>query len=698
MHIFYKAILTIAVSLITLCSFGQAGNFNQLVWSDEFEGEGAPNPAYWKYDLGSGGWGNREVQTYTSQTANVRQSGGKLVIEAIKQNGNWTSARVLTQGKYNFTYGRIEFRAKLPKGAGTWPALWMLGESLPTKNWPAAGEIDVMEHVGRDPGKIHATLHTPSSYGNSQNSGTVMVNDYADAFHTYAAEWTKESLKFFVDDKLFYTYAPSTKNSSTWPFDEPFFIIMNIAMGGNFGSDPRFETNGQKNGIDPALNSVRMEVDYVRVYQNFDEVQITGPAIVAPNASNLTFSASKVTGATYTWEVPAGAAITAGAGTSEIKVNWGQTSGSVKVTMQLGGEVYTKDLAVKTTQIPQGESFLIEGFDNDVPSAQLSSSGGTFTFDQENGALRIGYDVTNPSSLPQVLYTLSSPVDMSEYAVLAAKIKTKNESGTVTLRIDLKDPAGNTTGSSKAFTLLPLIDDGEYYTYYFDYSTLLGEGQVNPSQINQIRVLVNYGIYGSPGSDIFHIEEFSVLKDVPTVPNRPSHLSLQTQESGVKVAWQDNASNETGFKVYRASTKAGPFTEVATLAANTSEYIDATTTSDELVYKVQALNNSGASAFTNTVSTTDAPLGIKDKYENEFVKIYPNPVLNRTFRILLPPGLLVQQVQLVDALGRTTTGIQVQRSSSNQLYVQLQANMAPGVYFCRLQTEDAIIMKRILIN
>jgi len=275
--------LFLILSITSCSSDGPADSFNyiepdptdnlepgDLIWSDEFNGTGSPNSNNWTYDIGhgSGGWGNNEVQYYTDEQKNVRMENGMLIIDAVYEDGEWTSARIKSEGLQSFRNVTIKARAKLPQGSGTWPAIWMLGSNYKDIGWPASGEIDIMEHVGKNPGMIHSSLHTPSSYGNTQNSGHIEVPDFHNEFHIYEAVWTEESITFKVDGEEFYTYSPSIKNFETWPFNNNFFIIMNIAMGGNWGSDSQYETGNMRNGIDPDLNQARMEVDYVRVYKN----------------------------------------------------------------------------------------------------------------------------------------------------------------------------------------------------------------------------------------------------------------------------------------------------------------------------------------------------------------------------------------------------------------------------------------------
>lgn len=230
-----------------------------LVWADEFNTDGAPKSSNWAYDTGDGGWGNNEKEYYTTREENVVVENGLLKITAQKENYNgasYTSARLKTQGKFSFKYGKVEVKAKLPEGGGTWPAIWMLGSNITSVGWPACGEIDIMEHVGNELGKVHSTIHTPSSYGASVNTATKNVSNVSSEFHVYGMEWNAQKIQFSIDGTVFYTYNPTDKNNNTWPFDKEQFIILNVAMGGNFGGD-----------IDPEFTSGTMEVDYVRVYQ-----------------------------------------------------------------------------------------------------------------------------------------------------------------------------------------------------------------------------------------------------------------------------------------------------------------------------------------------------------------------------------------------------------------------------------------------
>ena len=226
-----------------------------LIWSEEFNTDGAPDPAKWGYDLGAGGWGNNELEYYTGRPENAVVQGGVLKINAIKENYSgsaYTSARLLSKGKFEFTYGKVEVRAKLPAGVGTWPAIWMLGGNIGSVGWPASGEIDIMEHLGRNLNTIYGTLHYPGRSGGNADGSTKVITNATTEFHIYSLEWSASAIKIYVDGQLFHT----TINSSNIPFNHDFFFILNVAMGGGFGGP-----------VDPAFTNATMEVDYIRVYK-----------------------------------------------------------------------------------------------------------------------------------------------------------------------------------------------------------------------------------------------------------------------------------------------------------------------------------------------------------------------------------------------------------------------------------------------
>jgi beta-glucanase (GH16 family) len=234
-----------------------------LVWADEFKYKGLPDTSKWNYDTGGHGWGNNELQYYTkNQLKNARVENGFLIIEAHKeklQHSNYTSARLITKGKGDWSHGRIEVRAKLPRGRGTWPAIWMLASSHPLQ-WPDDGEIDIMEHVGHNPGFIHFSIHTKkfNHIIGTQKTDTLLLKDAMDAFHVYAIEWNEQSMQWFVDGKKTFEVTNDGGGYEAWPFNQPFHLLLNIAVGGNWG--------GQK-GVDDSIFPQRMLIDYVRVYQ-----------------------------------------------------------------------------------------------------------------------------------------------------------------------------------------------------------------------------------------------------------------------------------------------------------------------------------------------------------------------------------------------------------------------------------------------
>jgi beta-glucanase (GH16 family) len=236
-------------------------------WADEFDYTGLPDNTKWGYDTGGGGWGNNELEYYTNSPDNASVANGKLTITArkeVKENRNYTSARLVTRGKGDFLYGRFEIKAKLPAGKGTWPAIWMLPTDWAYGDWPKSGEIDIMEHVGYDQDVIHITAHTEAYYFkiNTQKTSVKKIQNASTEYHVYRMDWTPYALRGYIDDQLIFEFVNEGKGYQVWPFDKKFHLLLNIAVGGDWGG---------AQGMDESIYPVTMDVDYVRVYKMIEK-------------------------------------------------------------------------------------------------------------------------------------------------------------------------------------------------------------------------------------------------------------------------------------------------------------------------------------------------------------------------------------------------------------------------------------------
>ena len=242
----------------------------EIIWQDEFDGEQL-DPDKWTMEIGGHGWGNNEKQFYVDRPENVRLEDGHLVIEAINEffiRRHYTSGRIKTQDKFSFTYGRVEARMQLPYGQGIWPAFWMLGSNIGTTPWPSCGEIDIMEHIGREPTRVYGTVHGPgySGAGGVGHFTTFPPGSLSDEFHTFAVEWEENEIRWFVDDEQFFKLTPA-QVPGEWVYDHPFFILINMAVGGYWPGEPD----------DTTVFPQYLKVDYVRVYQRPDLANATSP-------------------------------------------------------------------------------------------------------------------------------------------------------------------------------------------------------------------------------------------------------------------------------------------------------------------------------------------------------------------------------------------------------------------------------------
>jgi beta-glucanase (GH16 family) len=299
----------------------------QLVWSDDFNGS-TLDQSVWSFELGQF---NDCVQYSTDLPTNTRVTNGHLQLIALKesyQGYDYTASVIKTKHAVNWRYGRIEASIKLPGSNGFVPAFWLLPEDETYGWWPASGEIDIMEHPTNEITKIYGTVHSSeynSFTGSGPRGGTIDIADAESEFHLYAVEWTPEKVDFFVDDQKYYTFNNENNGFQTWPFDHPFYIILNMAVGGGWVGNPT------KSTVFPAI----MEVDYVRVYQFFEDMAFNGPDYIMPYNKSLIYSAPEIEGMQHEWSVPNTSQITAGLNTSQINVDWGFFTGTVELLLSI---------------------------------------------------------------------------------------------------------------------------------------------------------------------------------------------------------------------------------------------------------------------------------------------------------------------------------------------------------------------------
>ena len=353
------------------------------VWSDEFNGASL-DLTKWNYDLGTGcpglcGWGNNEKQSYTNSTQNVNVTGGNLNITARYSAGvggpeyDFTSGKINTRNKFDWLYGRFEARMRLPAGTGMWPAFWMLPDPTgnPYGGWPTSGEIDIMEFRGDLLSTMNGTVHYGNPAPNNRYDGTnytLATGDFVNSFHTFALEWGPGEIRWYVDDILFKTETktpnslnPASNNAVTWPWDQNFYMIFNLAVGGWYSGNPSTATII---GGDVNYNRT-MQIDYVRVYSDLSGSgftgSISGKSSILQNESGVTYSVPTGTGATYAWTVTGGT-IASGQGSNSITVNWGTTDGTVSVlkTLACGSATYNLPVTVQPTNF----GVVYEDFEN----------------------------------------------------------------------------------------------------------------------------------------------------------------------------------------------------------------------------------------------------------------------------------------------------------------------------------------------
>lgn len=666
-----KYILLLSLYIVPLFAFSQ---FDMLVWADEFDYTGLPDSTKWSYDVGGHGWGNEELQYYTNKRMeNARVENGKLIIEARKENyeGNdYTSARLITKHKGDWTYGKIKIRAKLPQGTGTWPALWM----LPTQwiygsgDWPDVGEIDIMEHVGYDEGVIHGTIHTHdfNHMDGTQKSGQTIVEDAVDAFHVYSIEWTKEEIRWYVDGNKFFTYENNGDGWSAWPFDHPFHLIMNIAVGGTWGG---------AEGVDDTIFPQKLEVDYVRVYQTKDQLgnSIKGAEELLPNAAGVKYSSKILNGSEYQWTVPGDVEILSQDTNKDILLNWGCDTGDIVLSTTLDNNTYTDTLPVKEKDISiRGDLFWKS---NDDPLLFFLDSMHSTAFQ---------WSVPTEASILSGQGTDSIFVDWGE------------STGKVKVRVE-----NNCLNEEYEKTIL---NPDKQYPYPDPFSSHNIPGEIEA---------VNYD-YGGEGI-AYHDNE---PDNQGSGPRQDEGVDTEFIEPGGNIGWfeqdewleytvqiEDTLWVQADFRV--ASGGGGGPIRVAMngndkisgkLIPDTEGWANFIThnlgtfmvTPQDSVLRVEANGggfNLGKMTFTEVQAT-----GIDDSQSTQDIKIFPNP-FHAYFNV--QSKLSIQQIQLMNIQG---IKILHKQFPHDRHQIRFRASkLSPGIYLLKIKTyRNETFIKRIL--
>ncbi len=655
----------------------RATSFSQcevLIWSDEFDGTGLPNSSNWGFDTGAGGWGNNEIQTYTSSTTNVKQENGNLVIDAIKSGGNWTSARVKTQNKKTFKYGKIVFRAKLPTGGGTWPALWMLGENITSVGWPVCGEIDVMEHVGNNPNVVLCALHTASSSGNTVNKSSKPVSTATTEFHEYAISWNPDRIIFYIDDVPYYTYNPPSKTTDTWPFNANQFLIMNIAIGGSLGGT-----------VNPALTSARMEIDYVRVYEERSEPLIQGTLFLFENQQGVQYAAPDYgVGVTYTWTVPNDATIVSGQGANQITVNWGTTDGIINLSLtgDTGCSTNSVSANVATIVEPTGLKYTVDNFSNSgLPGWSKNDTG--ITYVTSNNHLSVTYNV---SSLKYIQYEMPKAVHLSDYGILKLPVMVPTSSTSIPdLLLTFRDGDGNETISTN-FDIPLTKKDGIFYTYSYNFDGLwsLNNPQVNDNFIKSLRI---YMLSGQGSFQLGSIE----LYNSKTIPEPPNNLTASITDVGeIALSWSD-PTNATSFNLYRSDNPSDPFIKIKSNIKTFEVPYVITPTEALNYYKITGVNSVGESALSTEVEVVASITGAETLGKSP-ISIYPNPCSGKFF--IQTNEEVVKSVKIFDSVGAEKTFDLVRDNSL--MIVDLKSAEAGNYFIIINQVNKTLVIKVIL--
>ncbi len=619
----------------------------QLVWADEFSGA-ALDLSKWTPIVGPGGAvsGNNELQYYTDRSQNIQVSDGSLKIIALQENygGNaYTSARMETKNMGDWRYGRLEARIKLPVAQGMWPAFWM----LPTDNvygiWPKSGEIDIMELIGSEPSHVYGTIHTHSN-GNVQSYSSLYslsTGTFADDFHTFTTEWSPNLIKFYVDGNLYGTKTNTSVSPYPWLFDQKFYMLLNLAVGGDWGGVPNASTTFPQ----------QMEVDYVRVYQKLDNVSITGKILVEPGTSGVSYSVPAINGVTYQWSVTgSGNTIASGQGSNHVTINWGSNNGTISVVMN--------DACVPSATVSTDVTVSANLWDN-------------FGFEQNY----LHWD-TRPAYSPIVNFNISTTNVAEGTKAACVQVNTAQPSpwNIQLSRINLDLLAGVSytlqfKAKANANRTIPIafIKSSNFSSIAYSTINLTTNWQtfsLTFTPTSNVNAMFNADVATEIGTYCF--DDFVFARTALLLPITLLDFRGKIDAKGNTLTWKFADKKDLQYLELQSSADSKFFTSLSPLNTNDEFFIDKNALG-LTYYRLKMEDNSGKPKYSNIVSLHRTRQG------RAF--IFPNPVQNE----LTIQNANGQSIEITNTLGQTQ--LYIQDFQSQTLDIQ---SFESGVYFVKI--------------
>jgi beta-glucanase (GH16 family) len=587
-------LLTVCFSLLLLQTGSLSAQASASVWSldpvfsDEFNYSGSPDPAKWNMENWRAGVVNQELQAYTDRLENVRVEDGCLIIEARKErlrNANYTSGRVNSAGKMDIRYGRIEVSAQLPEGVGMWPAIWAMPTDSVYGGWPDSGEIDIMENVGYEPDVVHATVHT-EAYNHmigTQKGASTNVEGISSAFHVYALEWTPTSITMSIDGNSYFTfYREPDAGSPQWPFDQPFYVILNIAVGGTWGG---------VEGVDPDIFPQEMRIDYVKMYSYDDS------GMIPTTPSNLTITASSTSSITLAWE-------SVNVGMEYVIYRYNADSGAYEAVGTTAAlEYVVHDLYMSTTyyfkvaerSFPEGQisapTAAIEAttaapppIPGQIEAEDYAAQSGTQTEETSDSGGGVNVSYIDAGDWLEYVVETAAAVDFT----VDYRVASLSDGGAFNLvLVGETDIVLDTTS-------VPVTGDWQAWT------TISSNPIHLPAGISRLRIDVT-----DSGWNLNWLN-FSLVGPDTTAPAAPANLTANGGNGYVSLNWDDNTESDlAGYNVYRSLTSGSNYSQIASGLASSDYNDNAVDNGTTYYYMVTAVDtSSNESLASNEASAT----------------------------------------------------------------------------------------------